>query len=155
MNKRRVIKHFGDDLASECYYIVNAVEIVNKNFCDCYDWYGNTVGCEEAGCWTQEEAEREGERWNGEEEEHHVEVVCIEYWDGHNFKSIILDGDIPAPLEWELLEPDDPEATGILHEYESCKFGEYDAGISRGQTENFEFIKSKFPGFEIAIVELL
>lgn len=61
------------------------------NFCECFDDYGNKIGCNVAGCWTEETARDLGEEWDGQEE--HTKVLANTYWDGSNWRSDVLEDD--------------------------------------------------------------
>jgi len=151
-NPFRVIKIEETDTCEKQYLVVMDNQISTGKFCECYDRYGNKIGCYDAACWNEENAESLGEDWDGET--YHTEAKYIEYWDGSNFQTFFLDIEGSCECDGELLEEDDQLAEKILSDYEKTYWSDWNAGFRSAETENFEFIQSQFAGaFEIATVK--
>jgi len=144
----RVIK-VNDGFEGEDYYIVENDQIEQCNLCECTDRYGNKIGCENAGCFPLNEHGEETE------ETEHISAVAVNYHDGHNWRSFIVETELDDPniCDGELLEDNNPVAQEILADYENAKWGEWSQGSLYGETEKYAFIMSKWQGeFAIATV---
>jgi len=72
--------------------------------------------------------------------ESYTEAYAYNYFDGHNWKSIILDCDIDEYAEYEYEEGED-----ILKEFEGIEFLEHENGICKIETDNYIFKHSLSP----------
>lgn len=149
MEDLRVIK----DKERDRYLIVCAEKIKKGRYCDCYDPYGNKLDCSELGCYCPENPDCDFQEGDDEE---HIGATFIEYWDGHNWQSYILetDYDNDVALDGFLLPEDDETAKKILDEFEKAEFGDWQYGFCTAETENYVFTKSQFQGnFALATIE--
>jgi len=150
--KLRVIKIEETDTCEKQYLVVMDNQISTGRFCECYDRYGNKIGCYDAACWNEENAEIFGEKWDGET--YHTQATYIEYWDGSNFRTFLLDVEGSEQADGELLTENDAVAKQILDQYEETCWSDWRAGFRSAETENFEFVQSQYAGaFEIATVK--
>ena len=124
--------------------IISPDLIIEKQYCQCFDRYGQIIGCTNAGCWSPNNKECDFQK--GDEEEHDKAKV-LEYWDGHNWISILLE----HPFFTEnavLLEEDSELAKEILRQFKAAEKPDFDRGSREFErefeTENFEFSQSRF-----------
>lgn len=84
-----------------------------------------------------------------------TEATYINYWDGHNFKSIVLECEqFSDCLEWELL--DDTQASFYIDLFNRANFGSWDCGQRRDIVDGYEITQSQWESnFEIARIEQL
>ena len=141
--------------------------------CDCYEDFGQKIGCEAAGCYSVDNSysdaredcvvdfydsygvdteitviddydellekseifQKFAEAWDLENGSHeHVQAWT--YWDGHNFKSIILGGVCGYDSEWH--EVTTEESAEILSEFQEIEgLGLYDFYRSDEQSNPF------------------
>ena len=128
------------------FVIIADDSIETKNLCECYDEYGIQVGCDAAGCYT-----REDDAWKDSDEEMHIQVDVYEYHDGHNWRSLLVGGNLLG--EADLEEVDSDLEDEILKAYEDADWRDWNQGICEGETEKYKFIKSQWQGcFAIADV---
>lgn len=97
-----------------------------------------------------EEATKFAKEYN---EENAVYATCtvINYWDGHNHRTIVLDDDYGTNLLWRFASEEEEEK--ILSQYETAEFGEYEGGVAIAETEDYTFSISLFPSYAVATVE--
>lgn len=84
------------------------------------------------------------EAWK-EENEAHTKVLVWNYFDGHNWKSIILDDDTSG-LEANYEEVESKEAEEILKAFEGVKFEQHECGLCTVESGEFIFTHSLFAG---------
>jgi hypothetical protein len=91
-------------------------------------------------------------KW-AEENYHAMEGVYLNYWDGHNMKSIILSDEFNESQAYELL--DDDEAQEYIDIYDKADFGQWSDGYSTAVVDEYKVVKSCWEGsFEIATILL-
>lgn len=108
------------------FWIFPEIAVNTYNYCDLRDDCGSPVGCENAGC----------------EGDNHIQCKAITYWDGHNWKHILLEHPFQ---ETHSRITDEKLIEKILNEYEQAEFPPFYVGFSCAETENYEFRKSLFP----------
>ena len=83
-----------------------------------------------------------------------TEATYITYWDGHNFKSIILEAEnYPDWHEWELLEGEEEKKYIDLYNRANLS-GEYVHGIITDTVDGYDVKRSCWEGdFEIASIK--
>jgi len=124
------------------YYIVNDSQIELKNYCQMPNGFGGEIGCDDAGC-------------DGDE---HVQAAAIEYWDGHNWKSFVVEITGNAEMEefanGSVLGDEEETAKNILAQFKTADFGEYKNGVSVAETDDFIFYMTQYArDFSVAMVE--
>lgn len=77
------------------------------------------------------------------DEEQNIEVDCIQYNDGRNFRTLVIDDQTyPQP---DLKYTSEEEESAILAELEGSEnWPEYERGVSSIETENYTFTKDLF-----------
>jgi len=81
-----------------------------------------------------------------------TEATYINYWDGHNYKSIVLSFGDCVSEEWELLS--DEEAKEYVDLFDEAEFGDWERGIKTAIVGGYKIEKSQWEGhFEIASIE--
>lgn len=131
------------------FFIVNEGDIeFNFPECECYNRYGQKIGCNDAGCYSPENSESDFQEGD---EEMHRECDVINYWDGNNWKSFFLENDCGTE-DGELLPEDDQEAIQILKEFEEVNFV-YNGAVAEQETEHYTFTNNLYSNFFIAMVE--
>lgn len=83
------------------------------------------------------------EQWK-KENESHSECTSYDYWDGHNWQSIVIENESGNTYYSELTEE---EQLPILKEYENADFTNWESGFCTEETENYIFEKSQFQGY--------
>ena len=140
----------------EDFLIVEDSQIEIGNYCERYDEYGNQIGCYNAGCYSPD---NDASDYKDGEEEYHTQCAYIDYWDGHNWQSFILEiENVEQDMcNGELLDKNDTIAIQILKEYNNAKWPiEYKSGEKKVYTQNYEFRKSLYAGhFEVAEVAVM
>lgn len=71
-------------------------------------------------------------------------VKAIQYWDGHNNRSLIIE-DLEVNGTAEIV--DDNQAREILEEYQSIEPGEYNHGFNYVQGEKYQYKFTQYPCF--------
>ncbi len=134
-------------------------EIVEKPLCECYDSYGNVIGCYDAGCITPDNPEwEELKKEDPDIKEHHTEAKAYIYWDGHNWRSLIFETEWDEYVDAELLRETDPELEKeILEAFVSAeKLLKFKNGYKKFTNNGFEFTRSLWQGdYAIAWVRLI
>lgn len=80
-----------------------------------------------------------------ESNESHVQVLAWNYFNGHNWQSIILDDDT-SDLEANYEEVESKEAEEILKAFESVQFGQHERGLCTIESGEYIFTHSLFAG---------
>ena len=149
----RVIKLL-DGIYPQSYLIVADKDIEHGPYCERPNGYGGTIGCYDAGCYSPD---NDVSGYKDGDEEVHVQCTYIDCWDGHNWKTFLLEIDDvnPEDLDGTLLDKDDPTSAQILKEFESVNwYGPYKNGYRTKESENYIFTQSIWEGsFELATVE--
>lgn len=83
------------------------------------------------------------EDWK-EVNESYTEAIAYNFWNGHNWQSIILDSDIDEAINYEEIES--KEAEEILNAFEEVEFGQHERGLCSVKVDNFVFTHSLFAG---------
>ena len=84
------------------------------------------------------------ENWR-DENEAYTEALAYNYWDGNNWRSIILDDDANGySVNYEKVEQELAEK--VLAAYENALFPEYEFGKSEVESDGFVFLKTQYPG---------
>lgn len=83
------------------------------------------------------------EDWR-EENESYTEALVYNFWNGHNWQSIILDCDIDEGVNYEEIESE--EAEEILKAFEGVEFGQYKCGLRSVEVGDLVFTHSLFAG---------
>lgn len=84
------------------------------------------------------------EAWK-EENEMHTRVFAWNYFDGNNWKSIIINDDT-SDLEANYEEVESKEAGEILKAFESVQFGQHERGLCTIESGEYIFTHSLFAG---------
>lgn len=141
------------DEFSPQYYIVNESKISeNIQLCTTYNNYGQQIGCHDAGCYSSDNSSCD---WKEGEEENHYECTSINYWNGSNWKSFILEYEFDQhDADGIILDNNNPIVKKILDAFE-----EYDMYIKNGthkteEIDGVEFSNNRYSGFEIATVNI-
>lgn len=79
-----------------------------------------------------------------EENSYYNTVKAIQYWDGHNNRSLIIGG-LEVGGTAEIVEDD--QAIGILEEYQSIEPGEYNNGFCSVHGEKYQYKFTQYPCF--------
>lgn len=79
-----------------------------------------------------------------EENSYYNTVKAIQYWDGHNNRSLIIGG-LEVGGTAEIVEND--QAREIVEEYQSIEPGEYNHGLSYVQGEKYQYKFTQYPCF--------
>jgi len=168
------------------FYITRRSNFETINLCDCFDDYGQPIGCYRAKCYSfdnsdsdatkdclkdlyehfevkysdddllfsiedvlngendllseidEEKIEEFIKNWQ-EENESHTEVEAWTYWDGRNYKTIILQSDFG---DEDVREIDEEEQEAILAELP--KNPDFEKPIEQVETENYVFTFSRY-----------
>lgn len=83
------------------------------------------------------------EDWK-EENESYTGALVYNFWDGHNWQSIVLDCDIDEAVNYEEIES--KEAKEILKAFEGVEFGQHECGLCSVEVGDLVFIHSLFAG---------
>lgn len=84
------------------------------------------------------------ENWR-DENEVYTEALAYNYWDGNNWRSVILDDDANGySVNYEKVEQELAEQ--VLTAYENALFPEYEFGKSEVESDGFVFLKTQYPG---------
>lgn len=88
-------------------------------------------------------------KWQ-EENENYTEVTCINYWDGSNHQTLLVDED-----EYVSASTVDSETEKeILKAFDNTEFGEWECGFRRANSGGYHFLESQYEKhFEIASIE--
>ena len=126
------------------FYVTLRRNFEKTILCDTYDRYGIKL-CHSEVC--GEEYDEDGNELP-EEERTHVEVIAWNYWDGSNWKSIILDNKFEDNFGW--CEADEKDIESVLSELPSTP---YIDGINETiETENHEYFYSRYADFQFLCV---
>jgi len=172
----RVYHFIKEDTNEEFDYVIMSEKTEIKPQCECYDRYGQVLGCYNAGCYSldnsaiwedvaldilkvmnieedfsdleyyefmEKYSNLPGFEEAKEETEIHYEIECYNYWDGHNYKTLIVGnehGDV------DLDEVDEDTAKSVIEEYETVN-NYCDGATKEVETENYEFFFSSYQDF--------
>jgi len=127
--------------------IVSKKDIENQKLCECYNEYGQEIGCYDAGCWVEGGKGVEDEDWAEDPKEVHIEVEALTYHDGRNYRSIILGTDYST---WDYAR----EEKKILKDFENIEEplpNEYNHGIAKVKGKNYTFMFSRMSDSSYAV----
>lgn len=84
------------------------------------------------------------ENWR-DENEAYTEALAYNYWDGNNWRSVILDDDANGySVNYEKVEQELAEQ--VLTAYKNVTFPDYKFGKSEVESDGFVFLKTQYPG---------
>lgn len=131
-----------EDSGQELFYIIRENKFEEKNFCETYDNYGQKLGCENAGCYSRENSYCELEEG---EEENHITVKAYDYWNGHNWQSIIIEHEHDLDTDFHRVIEEKEEE--ILQDYFKDVEGEdHGTGLKKYEGDKYDFYTSMGQG---------
>jgi len=133
-------------ISYEKYAITSRENFEWMDFCDCYDNYGQQL-CHSEVCGS-EDVDEYGNDVPKEELEH-VQVLAYSYWDGSNWRSVIIDSDCSIPTDYT--EEDEESSIKVLREMPDYPYIE--GAVKTIETENFSFTATRYASFELFTVE--
>lgn len=83
------------------------------------------------------------EAWK-DENESYTEALVYNFWNGHNWQSIIISCDSDESVNYEEIEG--KEAEDILKAFEGVQFGQHERGLCTVESGEFVFTHSLFAG---------
>lgn len=124
----------------EAIFILNRSGFIEKPLCECYDQFGQQIGCEGAECYS---AENSYIKMTDGSEEAHTQCTAFDYFDGHNWRSVIISADTDAGVTH--VELDDEKQIEILKQFDLAEWPvDFKMGIKTTNQGDYTFINSLF-----------
>jgi hypothetical protein len=132
--------------------ILNEEKFEEKPGCETYDRYGNKVGCANNGCLVYG-----SEFWTDDSEEDHYTLIVYEYFDGNNWKTLVVKNDYNDEVDLELHDDSDEivDAYLIIKNDLKWKLSNQDPRRAEVEVGEYRFIDSNYSGFFAVQVEII
>ena len=140
-------------LKGEKVVILNEEKFEEKPGCETYDRYGNKVGCANNGCMVEG-----SEFWTDDSEEEHYSLTVYEYFDGSNWKTLVVKNDYnDDDVDLELHDDSDAIVEAYLKIKSDLEWKLSNEDPRRAEIEDgkYRFIDSNYSGFFATQVEIL
>ncbi len=119
--------------------ILNSESFETVNLCECYDRYGQKIGCYNAECYSEDNSSCD---FTEGEEENHTQVEAFNYWNGSNWQSLFLNSDDISTNCIE--EMDEAESKRIIAAFNRANLQDIGFGRSEYVGRKYKFTQTQF-----------